>query len=148
MIAVYHHRYQDLVPFPELLLYHEADRGVEVIVFAQDAILHRLSGASANDVVLPSPPVVDVSTDHVASLVIYFYQSELDQSEAYPGGDEPSEGELIHSCLLSSECSFAWIHTFKMFITIHFCMKIQPFSSSIPFVLTEQSEYSILSSAK
>ena len=71
MIAVYHHRHQDLVPSLELLLYHEAHRGVEVIVFAQDAILHRLSGASANDVVLPSPPVVDVSTDHVASLVTY-----------------------------------------------------------------------------
>ena len=68
MIAVYDHGDQDLVPPPELLLHYDADGRVEVIVFAQDAILHCLRGGSADNFVLPTTPVVDVSTDHVTGL--------------------------------------------------------------------------------
>ena len=71
---------------------------------------------------------------------------DFNQSEAYPGCDEPSEGELVHSGLLNGEGSFAGIHPFNIFT--HIFHENKTIFAFIPFVLTEQSEYSILSSAK
>ena len=69
MIAVYDHGDQHLVPSLELLLHHDANGRVEVIVFAQDAILHCLRGGSADNFVLLAPPMIDISTDHVPGLM-------------------------------------------------------------------------------
>ena len=71
VIAVYDHGDQDLVPGPEPLLQHDADGRVQVIVLAQDPVLHCLGWASADNTVLASTPVVDVSTDHVPGLMMY-----------------------------------------------------------------------------
>ena len=83
MIAVYDHGDQHLVPPPEFLLHHDADGRVEVIVFAQDAILHCLRGGSADNFVLLAPPMIDISTDHVPGLMC------IDQWESRWDGDWP-----------------------------------------------------------